>query len=239
MKIFILIVLIPLAIIKFIIGSMKAMLGVGHLKYIPKLIQELANKSNTIGTAINELKFPQVLAWAEVNGTVLKQGHDFFEFFVRLPDDGFTYKVKITRAPDDSNCAIFRSERHSDIPREDKFAPDVRAANRKALKYSLLGVLSESDEKKYSAKNPELRAEIEDLIIISFNAFGAEIEMPYLKYSTLCDCIEEYWLSFEYFPKCTGVLFGVMIKDVEYMVDARTTEPNKEDDSGVVISVRR
>lgn len=245
MKILISLILIPIFFLKFIVGLIKGMLGVGQLKYIPKLIQQLANEGDTIGTAIKELKFPQVLAWAEANGTVLTSKlHldpmtvDSFEFSVRLPDDGYTYKVKVTRAPDGSNCAIFRCKRRTDISREDKYSMPVWLANQSAKDHAK-GVIREADVIKYSSRNPNLKEDIEDLITISLNAFGAEIALPYLKYSTLCECMHEHWLHCEFFPNNAGMQFSLMINGEEILVNVRTTDPIGQDDFGVAIVAQR
>lgn len=99
------ILLIPVAIISILIGVIKGVFGAKHLKYIPMVIQKLA-KDGAAGTAIAELKFPQVLAYAEEKGVIFERDRDSFSFLITI--SGEMYSVGIVRAPDGSNCAVFR-----------------------------------------------------------------------------------------------------------------------------------
>lgn len=105
------ILFLPFVVLFMVIGAIKGALSVKYLKYIPVIIQKQAEAQTSLGTAISELKFPQVLAYAKQNGTILNQDQISFEFITKIAD--ITYKVRITRAPDNSNCAIFRSKKTS------------------------------------------------------------------------------------------------------------------------------
>jgi len=91
----------------FLRGIFQGLFGAKNLKYIPKAIVHLANDSSHQGAAVEEIKFPQLLAYAEVNGQLLSQQANYFEFSIDL--DETNYLVKATRAYDGSNCAIIRS----------------------------------------------------------------------------------------------------------------------------------
>lgn len=105
MRVILNILLLPFALIFILIGAIKGALGVKNLKYIPRVIQVLAEKSAP-ATAITELKFPQVLAYAEEVGVITERGRDLFVFSIII--SGKLYNVRVTRAPDGSNCAIFK-----------------------------------------------------------------------------------------------------------------------------------
>ncbi len=108
MRVILSILLLPFALVFILIGAIKGALGVKNLKYIPRIIQMLAEK-RAPATAIAELKFPQVLAYAEEVGVITEKDSDSFVFIIKI--SGESYNVKVGRAPDGSNCAIFRCSR--------------------------------------------------------------------------------------------------------------------------------
>ena len=132
-----------IVVIGIAIGVLKGIFGARNLKYIPRIIVRLANETSALGAAFDEIKYPQVLAYAEENGTVLNKVNDYFEFNVNI--QGAVYYVSVGRAHDGSNSAVLRSrfqdhglngDKKSDItnsqPKEvkDDFAKEVEALAR-------------------------------------------------------------------------------------------------------------
>lgn len=109
MKVLLTLLLLPfIFIIELIKGIFGGAFGAKNLKYIPKIIEHLANNPSLIGTAFQEVKFPQVLAYAEEMGTLIKKESNYFKFIIII--NSTTYLVEVGRAHDGSNCAVFHSE---------------------------------------------------------------------------------------------------------------------------------
>lgn len=89
-------------------GILEAIFGAKNLKYIPRIIVKLAEEPSVVGSSFKELKFAQVLAYAQENGAITKQTSDYFEFIVNI--EAQAYSVYITKTFDGSNRAIFRSK---------------------------------------------------------------------------------------------------------------------------------
>ena len=112
MKTLLILLLLPfILIIGLIKGIFGGALGAKNLRYIPKIIEHLANDPSRQGTAFQEIKFPQVLAYAEEMGTVTQKESNYFKFLITI--NSSTYLVKVSRAHDGSNCAVFHSEKKS------------------------------------------------------------------------------------------------------------------------------
>jgi len=112
MKTLLTLLLLPfILIIALIKGIFGGLLGAKNLKYIPKIIEHLANDPSRQATAFQEIKFPQVLAYAEEMGTVTQKESNYFEFLILI--NSRTYLVKVSRAHDGSNCAVFQSKETS------------------------------------------------------------------------------------------------------------------------------
>lgn len=90
-------------------GIFKGVWGAKNLKYIPQIIQRVAEDSSVRGTVFHEIKFPQVLGYAEENGTIIHKNLNDFKFLINISN--IVYSVDVTRALDNSNCAVFRSKK--------------------------------------------------------------------------------------------------------------------------------
>jgi hypothetical protein len=99
-------ILFPFLVFLFLLKRVAALFRSDYSAHIPRLVEKLASERAPVGTAIKELTFNQVLAYANRKGAVTARQTNFFEFEIEV--DGKTYHAGITRAPDDSNCAIFR-----------------------------------------------------------------------------------------------------------------------------------
>ena len=112
MKTILKLIFFPILIVIMVLkGVLKGMFGSRNLKHIPKVIEKLANDDCPLGTAFDEIKYPQVVAYAEENGTILIKSDGYCEFNTRINET--VYLVTVNRAPDGSNCAVFRSRIHN------------------------------------------------------------------------------------------------------------------------------
>jgi hypothetical protein len=118
-------ILFPVLVLLFLLKGVAALFRSDHSAHIPKIVEKLASERAPLGTAIKELTFNQVLAYANRKGAVTVRQTNFFEFEIDV--DGKTYHAAITRAPDGSNCAIFRCR-----PVTDHTVPVVQALARAA-----------------------------------------------------------------------------------------------------------
>lgn len=110
MKILLILLFLPLAlVIGLIKGVLNGIFGATNLKYIPKAIVHLAKDTYPLGTAFKEIKFPQVLSYAQEVGTITQKESNYFEFEVNIQDS--IYSVNVSRATDGSNCAILHSKK--------------------------------------------------------------------------------------------------------------------------------
>lgn len=110
MKILLILLFLPLAlVIGLIKGILNGIFGAKNLKYIPKAIVHLAQDSYPLGTAFEEIKFPQVLSYAQEVGIIIQKETNYFEFEVNIYD--CIYSVNVSRATDGSNCAILHSKK--------------------------------------------------------------------------------------------------------------------------------
>ncbi len=103
-------VLFPVVLVFALLGgAIRGIFGAKYLKYIPKAIVHLADDPSPFGTAFEEIKFPQLIAYAEERGVITSKNSNHVEFMVDI--DGGVYSVSVSRALDGSNCAILRSRR--------------------------------------------------------------------------------------------------------------------------------
>lgn len=99
-------ILLPFLLLLLLFKAVAALISRDQCIHIPKIVEKLAAERAPLGTAINELTFDRVLAYASQKATVTAIQHNFFEFEIDV--GGKLYHAGITRAPDGSNCAIFR-----------------------------------------------------------------------------------------------------------------------------------
>lgn len=112
MKILLSLLLLPFVlIIGFLKGIFGGAAGAKNLKYIPNIVERLATDPSLQGSAFEEIKFPQVLAYAEEMGTVTQKESSFFAFLIKI--NSTVYSVKVNRTQDGSNCAVFHSEKNA------------------------------------------------------------------------------------------------------------------------------
>ena len=118
-------ILFPVLLLLFLIKWFVALFRSDYSAHIPKIVEKLASEREPLGTAIKELTFNEVLAYAKRKGAVTVRQTNFFEFEIDV--DGNAYHTAITRAPDGSNCAIFRCR-----PATDHAVPVVQTRARAA-----------------------------------------------------------------------------------------------------------
>lgn len=106
MKLIINLILLPFVIVFFLLKGINQLFRPSYSKDIPRLIEKLAADHEPFGTAVIELTFDQVLIYANQQGVMLSNRQDSFEFELMI--GAKSYNTVITRAPDGSNCAIFR-----------------------------------------------------------------------------------------------------------------------------------
>ena len=100
------VIFFPFLLLFFLVKGIGALFRSDHSVHIPNIVEKLASERAPLGTAIKELTFDQVLAYANQKSAVSVRQPNYFEFEIDV--DGKTYHAEITRAPDSSNCAIFR-----------------------------------------------------------------------------------------------------------------------------------
>ncbi len=96
----------PVLMFLYLLKGVAALFTPDYSTHVPRIVEKLASERAPVGTAIKELTFDQVLVYANRKGAVTALQTNFFEFEIEV--DGKTYHAGITRAPDGSNCAIFR-----------------------------------------------------------------------------------------------------------------------------------
>lgn len=125
MNLIVKIILFPILVLILLLKGLRAIFGSDHSSHIPKIVEKLASERAPLGTAIKELTFDQVMVYANKKGAMLVLQPNYFEFEIDV--DGKKYHAAITRAPDRSNCAIFRCR-----PASIHEAPSIQAIPRVA-----------------------------------------------------------------------------------------------------------